>query len=1009
MIKHAYSNPTADGTATTVVRPSDWNSAHVQQVSISGNTSGVSSFTARDVVFQGGNNLTLSASVAGAVATMLFSAADAAALTHTHSQYLTTAAQSDHTHSQYLTTAAATDVTTNNMATAERGNYFYMSNNTFANSTHTHGNVAFSGTNVSGSFTSASNGLSIQLSASAGGVGGGAALSAGTQSANTGTVAFANSNGISFGMSGSNQITAQHNALTTAAQSNHSHNFATTTTNGSQIVVATTNSAGATIAVPPFITTAQAPGAYLTTARASNDAIGLNTALTANGVSVTANSSGLSINVPAFLTTAALSGDTTKYAGTSTGFTGGASISGSMTHNTAGLAISLSHPAWLTTAAQSSASNVSGVVAGTNATGGTATLSGNVSFSNANGVSFYTSAGNAIAASVKTDYLTTAMASNAGSNFVGLNSALTGNGVSATINSSGVSLNVPAFLTTAAQSGHSHGNPTLNLTNLSGTTASNSAGFTLSLSANVGGGGDGYNIVQLGTTGTTGTSWSSQTAMVQINGSQNITVSQNNSNQIVIVGPSLAPYLTTAALSGDTTKYAGTSSGFTGGAAISGSMTHNTAGLAISLSHPAWLTTAALSADSSKYAGTSTGFTGGASLSASMTHNTAGLAISMSHPAWLTTAALSGDTTKYAGLGTTFGGANISGSMTLNTAGLNLSLSGAGGGTTNQTGPNMAAGTQTATSGTVLFANSNHVTFGMSGSTQITASFDPVNIGMSTNGNTAGTTGTFDGGGLQYIFAGGNNITLSQSANASSVTLSIHGAGAGGFTRSYLDNLGPLATASGAMGTKLVQDKQVQVFPLKPFQDLFNGSMTLNTVVMEVSCSGSTATLSAAGISTVLRFGLYALDTTGGTLSLSLINSFGKTFGLAGGATNNSTYWQGQRLISVHSSEWSSQPVLSNNGQYFCGIHWSSIGSSAQTFAMMGAFAGSTAGRSGFLGSTTANATWNGAFGPFMGVYGTTTGALPTGINYTQVNKQSASANFIPHIIAYNYTNLTML
>ncbi|HWQ96273.1 MAG TPA: hypothetical protein VN368_02760, partial [Candidatus Methylomirabilis sp.] len=41
-------------------------------------------------------------------------------------------------------------------------------------------------------------------------------------------------------------------------------------------------------------------------------------------------------------------------------------------------------------------------------------------------------------------------------------------------------------LTTAAQSNHSHGNPTLYLTNLSGTTASNSAGFTLSLSAGAG-------------------------------------------------------------------------------------------------------------------------------------------------------------------------------------------------------------------------------------------------------------------------------------------------------------------------------------------------------------------------------------------------------------------------------------------------------------------------------------------------------------------------------------------
>src|SRR6185369_15232424 len=40
-----------------------------------------------------------------------------------------------------------------------------------------------------------------------------------------------------------------------------------------------------------------------------------------------------------------------------------------------------------------------------------------------------------------------------------------------------------AFLTTAALSNHSHGNPSLALTNLGGTTASASNGLTLSLSA----------------------------------------------------------------------------------------------------------------------------------------------------------------------------------------------------------------------------------------------------------------------------------------------------------------------------------------------------------------------------------------------------------------------------------------------------------------------------------------------------------------------------------------------
>lgn len=51
------------------------------------------------------------------------------------------------------------------------------------------------------------NGQSATLTISAGAGGGGMALSAGTQSVSTGTVVFSNSNGYSFGMSGSSQIT----------------------------------------------------------------------------------------------------------------------------------------------------------------------------------------------------------------------------------------------------------------------------------------------------------------------------------------------------------------------------------------------------------------------------------------------------------------------------------------------------------------------------------------------------------------------------------------------------------------------------------------------------------------------------------------------------------------------------------------------------------------------------------------------------------------------------------
>jgi len=105
----------------------------------------------------------------------------------------------------------------------------------------------------------------------------------------------------------------------------------------------------------------------------------------------------------------------------------------------------------------------------------------------------------------------------------------------------------------------------------------------------------------------------------------------------------------------------------------------------------------------------------------------------------------------------------------------------------------LAAGTQTAnTSGTVAFVNSNNITFGMSNSSQITASFNPINIGVSTGGNTEGTTGTLDGGGAQFVFVGGSNVTLSQSLNGSSGTLSIHA----GPDYDFFEPLPPLQSGS---------------------------------------------------------------------------------------------------------------------------------------------------------------------------------------------------------------------
>lgn len=184
-------------------------------------------------------------------------------------------------------------------------------------------------------------------------------------------------------------------------------------------------------------------------------------------------------------------------------------------------------------AGQTITGSVAGATAGSVSAGTTNVALGQVVFSNSNGVSFGLN-GSTVTATVQTNYLTTAMASNRGTDFVQATAAFAGTNASGTIASNGISVSVAApgaagsvsagttnvalgqavfsnsngvsfglngstvtatvqtnYLTTAAQSNHSHGNPTLALTNLSGTTASASGGFTLSLSAAAAGGGGG--------------------------------------------------------------------------------------------------------------------------------------------------------------------------------------------------------------------------------------------------------------------------------------------------------------------------------------------------------------------------------------------------------------------------------------------------------------------------------------------------------------------------------------
>lgn len=175
------------------------------------------------------------------------------------------------------------NITSNAMNTSERNNFVYSSAN-------------LNLTNVSA--TLGSNAISLSVAAP---TGGGAALKgSGTYTQNTGTIEFANSNGITFGLSNNGTMTASHNGITqqstqpvAASASNGSFNFSTlkfVETNG---VTWATSTDGIRASVKTdYLTTAMASDAG---SRFVNTSAGLNL----TNISATFNSNSISLSVAA--------------------------------------------------------------------------------------------------------------------------------------------------------------------------------------------------------------------------------------------------------------------------------------------------------------------------------------------------------------------------------------------------------------------------------------------------------------------------------------------------------------------------------------------------------------------------------------------------------------------------------------------------------------------------------------------------------------------------------------
>jgi hypothetical protein len=197
--------------------------AGVHNVNLDGNTVGtMTTMSSGTITIAGGNNITLSqdGNAVTIIGPTLTASATAANAVHAGDYIVLSVNGADTTVSvtNLQATSATSLITSNAMHTSERGRYFYTSNNTFANSTHNHGGITLALTNLTGTTASASNGLTISLSANTGGGGGGGvAIRDAAATITNGTAYFSNANGISFGVNGST-ITGSHNAYSATSQ-----------------------------------------------------------------------------------------------------------------------------------------------------------------------------------------------------------------------------------------------------------------------------------------------------------------------------------------------------------------------------------------------------------------------------------------------------------------------------------------------------------------------------------------------------------------------------------------------------------------------------------------------------------------------------------------------------------------------------------------------------------------------------------------------------------------------
>ena len=428
-----------------------------------------------------------------------------------------------------------------------------------------------------------------------------AAVEAGTQTQTSGTLLFSNSNGFTFGMSNNSVITGSYTVPTQSVQTQASGAIAgtgfTSTTTGGVVVVGTNSTNGLSLGIPNYITTYVAQS---TQTQPAGNIAGTGTTTTTQAGSTlgaTQNSNGLSLAVPLWITTYV--GQTTQTQpagniagiGTTTTTQAGSTLGATLSTN----GLSLAVPAWVT----AGGGNVASIGVSTlgNTLGNTGIYSGQVVFAGGNNITLSVSSGAAGAQTITISGPNAGGAQTGISGIIVSNTTYTSGSVSLS-NANGISFGssagqaITASYTVPATAGLISG---LNLSggagnsqsNVSGLTFNNANGMTFGVST-------GANVVTV-TASYTVPSTAGLISGMQLSaggGTSNTAVSgltfaNSNGFTFGLSTGANAGTITGSYTVPTVTQYFSNTATTFNGANISGSITINTAGLQLSLSGPA--------------------------------------------------------------------------------------------------------------------------------------------------------------------------------------------------------------------------------------------------------------------------------------------------------------------------------------------------------------------------------------------------------------------------------------